>query len=168
MKKIKCSECDKEYDYKQNACPHCGYSNKIRKTINTILYIIGIILVLISVKTILKNIHINKFVNDVNGYLIDAEQEELVTTFKYVFEDVTIGDYQEKYGSAEIGKVAYKLDNIRTCSMCFCIFFIWIGEYLKNKNIKMGNIIKYVAIVVFILFQLIPFFYAIGVQNIRV
>ena len=38
----------------------------------------------------------------------------------------------------------------------------------KQKNIKIGNIIKYIAIVVFIVFQLLHFGYVIYVRNIKV
>lgn len=168
MKQIKCSECNKEYDIKLNVCPHCGYENKNKKIINIILYVISAILVIISLLSILENVFINKFTSGLQDYLIEAEVEELSNTLGYVAEAYKTDGYIEKYGSKTYGEIAYNLSNIRTFSMCFCILFIWIGVYLKNKNIKFSNVIKYIAIAVFIIFQLIPFVYDICICYIRV
>ena len=62
----------------------------------------------------------------------------------------------EKYGSKEYGITAYNLNNFRIWSISICIAFIWLGIYLQHKNMKLGKIIKYIAIVVFVICQLIP------------
>ncbi len=74
-------------------------------------------------------------------------------------------NYIEKYGSKEYGVKAYNINNFKIWSMSFCILFVWIGIYLQHKNIKFGKWIKYFAIMVFIIFQLLPFGYAIYVKN---
>lgn len=168
MKLIKCSECGKEYDYKLDVCPNCGYVNKIKKFLNIIFYIISAILLLISLLSILENIYANKCIKEIQEYLIEEDFEDLSNTLGLIANDYKIQEYIEKYGSKEYGEKAYNLNNLRMWSMSFCIVTIWLGIYLKKKNIKIGNIIKYIAIVVFIVFQLLPFGYAIYVRNIKV
>ena len=73
-------------------------------------------------------------------------------------------NYIEKYGSKEYGVKAYNINNFKIWSMSFCILFVWIGIYLQHKNIKFGKWIKYLAITIFIICQLIPFGYAMYVK----
>ena len=168
MKLIKCSECGKEYDYKLDVCPNCGYVNKIKKFFNIIFYIISTILLLISLLSVLENIYANKCIKEMQEYIVKEDLENLSSTFELVAKNYKIQNYYEMYGSKEYGEKAYNLNNLRMWSMSFCIVTIWFGIYLKKKNIKIGNIIKYIAIVVFIVFQLLHFGYVIYVRNIKV
>lgn len=156
MKQVKCSECGKEYDYSLKDCPHCGYANNKRKAIKIIFYLITIILFIFSICSFLKYIYINNFINGLNEFATDEVDKQFATNIQTVTEAYQTIDYMEKYGSKEYGITAYNLNNFRIWSISICIAFIWLGIYLQHKNIKLGKILKYIAIVVFVICQLIP------------
>ena len=156
MKQLKCSECGKEYDYRLKACPHCGYTNNKIKVIKIIFYLVTIILFIFSICSFLKYIYINNFINGLNEFATDEVDKQFATNIQTVAEAYQTIDYMEKYGSKEYGITAYNLNNFRIWSISICIAFIWLGIYLQHKNIKLGKILKYIAIVVFVICQLIP------------
>lgn len=168
MKTIKCSECGKEYNSKLKACSNCGYINKKRRTLQIVFYIITIFLFTISILSLLKYIYINNFLNGLNKFVTDKVNEEFANNIDTITEAYQLGNYPEQYGSKEFGIKAYNLNNFRIWSMSFCIVFIWLGIYLQNKNIKFGKWIKYIAIVVFIICQLLPPMYTIYLTQIRI
>lgn len=165
LKTIKCSECKKEYDSKLKACSHCGYVNKKRKILQIIFYVVTIVLFTISILSLLKHIYINNFLNGLNKFVIDTVDEKFADNINTITEAYQLGNYPEKYSSKEFGIKAYNLNNFRVWSMSFCIVFIWFGIYLQHKNIKFGRWIKYIAIVVFIICQLVPLGFALSVRN---
>lgn len=156
MKQIKCKECGKEYDGKLDMCPSCGYINQKQRVLKVILYAIAICLLIISVKSLLRHIYITNFLSDLNEFVIDTVDEQFANNINKATEGYQLGDYVEKYGSKTYGELAYTFDNIRIWSMSFCILLAFGGIYLKKKNAKIGNIIKYIGIALFIIFQLLP------------
>lgn len=142
MKTIRCSECKKEYDYNLSSCPHCGYKNKqilfkkCKRIAILILFIISIFLFILSVKSILNGISQND-----------------------------MQEYYTMYGDEKAGTIAYYLNKMRFWSMSVCILGIWGGMFLKNKNIKCGKWIKYIFVILFVLFQVLPLFYAISIKG---
>lgn len=140
MKTIKCSECGKEYDYNLNVCPHCGYDNKIKKEkqriIKIILIAISVLLLIISLSSILKG-----------------------------GSDKELQEYYEKYGSEEFGSVAYSLNRVRFSTLGVGIAMLWVVTYLKNKNLILSKILKYLIITVLVITQFLPLGYAIYLKN---
>ena len=144
-----------------------GYGNKIKKLVNIIFFCISIALVTISLYKCLEIHFTNKVISNVQEDLNGVEYGsfgDLGEIFKKSVNHNELEKYSEKYGSIEYGKQAYSLNNLRICSMSFCIFALWLGIAVKKKNLKLGNFIKYISIVVFIMFQLIPLGYDIYVK----
>ena len=107
----------------------------------------------------------NETVKNISGYFDYGNMSEVVPQ---ALEVSRTEKYIEQYGSKEFGIKAYNLNNFKIWSMSFCIAFIWFGIYLQHKNIKYGRWIKYIAIVVFILCQLLPLIYTIYLTQIRI
>lgn len=165
MKKIRCSECGKEYDYKLKVCSNCGYTNRKRQIINIVLYSISTLLLIVSILSMLKYHYENETVNSISKYFDYENMSEVVPQ---ALEVSRTEKYIEQYGSKEFGIKAYNLNNFRIWSMSFCILIIWFGIYLQHKNIKFGKWIKYIAIVVFIICQLLPLIYTIYLTQIGI
>lgn len=165
MKKIKCFECQKQYDYNLKVCPHCGYKNKVKQIINIILYSISTLLLITSILSILRYNYENKTVNSISKYFDYGNMAEVIPQ---ALEASRTEKYIEQYGSKEFGVKAYNLNNFRIWSMSFCILIIWLGIYLQHKNIKFGKWIKYIAIAIFIICQLLLLIYTIYLTQIRI
>lgn len=160
--KVKCLECKKQYDYNLKVCPHCGYKNRVKQIINIILYSISTLLLITSILSMLRYHYENETVKNISGYFDYGNMSEVVPK---ALEVSRTEDYITQYGSKEFGIKAYNLNNFKIWSMSFCIVFIWLGIYLQNKNIKFGKWIKYIAIVIFIICQLVPLGFALSVRN---
>lgn len=160
--KVKCLECKKEYDSNLKVCPHCGYKNRVKQIINIILYSISTLLLITSILSMLRYHYENETVKNISGYFDYGNMSEVVPQ---ALEVSRTEDYITQYGSKDFGIKAYNLNNFRVWSMSFCIVFIWFGIYLQHKNIKFGRWIKYIAIVVFIICQLVPLGFALSVRN---
>lgn len=165
MKTIRCSECKKEYDYNLESCPNCGYKNKIKQIINIILYGISTLLLITSILSMLRYHYENEIVKDISKYFDYGNMSEVIPQ---ALEVSRTEKYIEQYGSKEFGIKAYNFNNFRIWSMSFCILIIWLGIYLQHKNIKFGKWIKYIAIAVFIICQLLPLIYTIYLTQIRI
>ena len=147
-----------------------GYKNNIislKNIIKIILYIISFILFTISIISMLRYHFENQIIeivgDEANYYLKEDNMSELLPQILKIHR---LEDYDVKYGSTDFGEKAYYFNNLKIWSMSFCIAFIWCGIWLKNKKFKIiGKIIKYIAIVVFIIFQLLPIGYDIYVIN---
>ena len=117
-----------------------GYDNKIKKErqkiIKIILIIISVIIFIVSISNILKG----NSADDLENYYI-------------------------KYGSKEFGSVAYSLDRVRFSALGICIVGLWVVAYLKNKNLQLSKILKYMIIVILVITQLLPLGYTIYVVN---
>lgn len=107
----------------------------------------------------------NETIKDISKYFNYGNMSETVYQALEVSRTET---YIEQYGSKELGIKAYNLNNFKIWSMSFCIAFIWLGIYLQHKNIKFGKWVKYIAIVVFIICQLLPLIYTIYLSQIRI
>lgn len=107
----------------------------------------------------------NETVKNISGYFDYGNMSEVVPQ---ALEVSRTEKYIQQYGSKEFGIKAYNINNFRIWSMSFCIAFMWFGIYLQNKNIKYGRWIKYIAIVVFILCQLLPLIYTIYLTQIGI
>ncbi len=165
MSKVKCMECGTEYDYKLKVCSNCGYVNRKRQIINIILYGISILLLIISILSMLRYHYENKAVNSISKYF---DYDNMAEVIPQALEVSRTEKYIEQYGSKELGIKAYNLNNFRIWSMSFCILVIWLGIYLLHKNIKFGKWIKYVAIAVFVICQLLPPLYTIYLTQMRI
>lgn len=163
--KVKCLECKKQYDYNLKVCPHCGYKNRVKQIINIILYSISTLLLITSILSMLRYHYENETVKNISGYFDYGNMSEVVPQ---ALEVSRTEKYIQQYGSKEFGIKAYNINNFRIWSMSFCIAFMWFGIYLQNKNIKYGRWIKYIAIVVFILCQLLPLIYTIYLTQIGI
>lgn len=163
--KVKCSECGKEYDYKLKTCSNCGYTNRKKQIVNIILYSLSIILFIISVCRCLELFYTNKITNEITETLKQYDLVQESNAVETIVDYLKTQDLIVSYGSKTYSIVAYNIKNISICSISLCMIFIWFGIWLKNKNIKFGNILKYIAIVIFIIFQLLPLGFAICVNT---
>lgn len=114
----------------------------------------------------LRNVYTNKAFNEMEDFFENHISDNYSQAFDVGRNFEEREKYIESYGSEEYGIRAYNLNNFRIWSMSFCIVFIWLGIYLQHKNIKLGKWIKYIAIVVFIICQLLPLGYTIYVSRI--
>lgn len=80
------------------------------------------------------------------------------------FSNVEMQEYCIKYGSEQIGRIAYYLNKLRFGSLVIWIVGLWIANYLKNKNIKSSKLIKILSITLLIITQLLPLGYTIFIK----
>lgn len=74
-------------------------------------------------------------------------------------------EYYEKYGSEEYGSVAYSLDRIRFSTLGIGITMLWGIAFIKNKNLILSKILKYLIIAVLVITQLLPLGYTMYISN---
>lgn len=79
--------------------------------------------------------------------------------------DKKLQEYYVKYGSEEFGSVAYSLNRVRFSALGVGIVMLWGVAFLKNKNLTLSKILKYLIIIVIVITQFFPLGYAIYVKN---
>lgn len=80
--------------------------------------------------------------------------------------DKELQRYYTNYGSEEFGSVTYSLNRLRFSALGIGIVMLWGVTFLKNKNLTLSKILKYLIVIVIVITQLLPLGYSIYVRNI--
>lgn len=134
---MKCKECKNEYEDTLKVCPHCGFENKNikdKKIIQILLYVLTIYSVILSMGIMFRN-------TNTKSKLIE--------------------DYRVVYSNEIAGNIAYSLNSIRTLGTTICLIYICLSKYLLKQNEKMLKTTRIVAIIILVILQILPLFFAI-------